>query len=72
MKRVLIALACAGVLTSHILAQQSRPGDEAEVHVTATVFSLEVNVTLELVVFRDQPSGTRTRNPPAVERYGTN
>src|SRR2546423_9174433 len=25
MKRVLIALACAGVLTSHILAQQSRP-----------------------------------------------
>ena len=33
MRNVLIALICAGALASHGLAQQSRPGDEAEVHV---------------------------------------
>src|SRR5438067_1387886 len=32
-RNVLIALICAGALGSHGLAQQSRPGDEAEVHV---------------------------------------
>src|SRR5438445_4676866 len=39
---------------------------------TCTVLSLSVNVTVEPVVVRLQPSGTVTVQPPFLEWYGTN